>query len=107
MSRVSDYVFPGARDGIRASFSTWANGTGAARPDVVEAALAHKENDAVRRAYNRAEFIAERRALLEAWGGFIEGHPVKPAKVVAATGDTMDGPHPARANAGKRTKSAG
>ncbi len=55
----------------RATFSTWANETGAARPDVIEACLAHNERDRVRKAYNRAEFAAERRALLEAWGAFV------------------------------------
>lgn len=62
----------------RATFSTWANETGAARPDVVEACLAHREADHVRRAYNRAQFAQERRALLEAW----EAHLDKPASQV-------------------------
>jgi hypothetical protein len=59
--------------GFRASFSTWANETGAARPDVVEACLAHRETDLVRAAYNRAGFFAERAALLRAWADFCEG----------------------------------
>ena len=57
----------------RASFSTWANETGAARPDVIEACLAHKEGDRVRRAYNRASFNAERAALLRAWAAHCGG----------------------------------
>ena len=57
----------------RATFSTWANETGAARPDVIEACLAHKETDRVRASYNRASFAAERKALLRAWGDFCEG----------------------------------
>lgn len=40
----------------RATFGTWANETGAARPDVVEACLAHEESNRVRAAYNRAKF---------------------------------------------------
>lgn len=59
--------------GLRASFSTWANETGAARPDVVEACLAHREADRVRRAYNRADFEAERAELLRRWGEFLAG----------------------------------
>ena len=51
----------------RATFSTWANESGAARPDVIEACLAHEESNRVRAAYNRAQFTAERRALLQAW----------------------------------------
>jgi integrase len=55
----------------RATFSTWANETGAARPDVIEACLAHQEGNKVRAAYNRAQFMAERRALLEAWAEYL------------------------------------
>ena len=57
----------------RACFSTWANDTDAARPDVIEACLAHRETDLVRAAYNRAAFHAERAALLRAWADFCEG----------------------------------
>lgn len=59
----------------RATFSTWANETGAARPDVIEACLAHEESNRVRAAYNRAEFAAERRALLAAWAGYLATPP--------------------------------
>jgi len=55
----------------RATFSTWANETAAARPDVVEACLAHREADRVRASYNRAQFTEERRALLAAWAEFL------------------------------------
>jgi len=55
----------------RATFSTWANETGAARPDVIEACLAHEESNRVRAAYNRAKFNDERRALLEAWAEYL------------------------------------
>lgn len=60
----------------RATFSTWANETGAARPDVIEACLAHEESNRVRAAYNRAQFNVERRQLLEAWAGFLKGADV-------------------------------
>lgn len=56
----------------RATFSTWANETGA-RPDVVEACLAHREADKVRAAYNRAAFADERRALLASWAAYLAG----------------------------------
>jgi integrase len=55
----------------RATFSTWANETAAARPDVIEACLAHSEADKVRAAYNRAHFTQERRQLLSAWSEFL------------------------------------
>lgn len=59
--------------GFRASFSTWANETAAARPDVIEACLAHREGDKIRAAYNRAQFAGERRTLLEAWAAYLDG----------------------------------
>lgn len=64
----------------RSTFSTWANETAAARPDVIEACLAHREGDRVRRAYNRAGFADERRALLEAWSDYLS----KPAAALVA-----------------------
>lgn len=57
----------------RATFSTWANETGAARPDVIEACLAHDEEDRVRAAYMRAEFNDARKALLAKWARYVEG----------------------------------
>jgi integrase len=56
----------------RSTFSTWANETAAARPDVIEACLAHSEGDRVRAAYNRAQFADERRALLAAWCDYLQ-----------------------------------
>lgn len=57
----------------RATFSTWAHETAAARPDVIEACLAHREADRVKAAYNRAKFAEERRELLAAWNAFLDG----------------------------------
>ncbi|MBP8306387.1 MAG: tyrosine-type recombinase/integrase [Burkholderiaceae bacterium] len=57
----------------RASFSTWAYETGAARPEVIEACLAHREADKVKAAYNRAQFASERAALLAAWADHCAG----------------------------------
>ncbi len=62
----------------RATFSTWANETGAARPDVIEACLAHREGDRIRAAYNRARFESDRRELLRAW----EAYLLRPAATV-------------------------
>jgi integrase len=54
----------------RATFSTWAAEQTAYSADVVEACLAHREADRVRRAYMRAGFEQDRRRLLDAWGAF-------------------------------------
>lgn len=52
--------------GLRATASTWANDAGH-RPDAIEAALAHKEADRVRAAYNRTTYESQRRELAQAW----------------------------------------
>jgi len=62
--------------GFRATFSTWANELAIARPDVIEAALAHSEADRVRKAYNRSQFLSERRILMTAWGDYLAGREV-------------------------------
>lgn len=53
--------------GFRTLFSTCANEAGH-RADVIERQLAHEERDDVRGAYNRAEYLAERKALMTWWG---------------------------------------
>jgi integrase len=58
--------------GLRSTFSTWANETAAARPDVIEACLSHTESDKTRRAYNRAEFIHERKQLMNKWAEYLD-----------------------------------
>jgi integrase len=75
--------------GFRSTFSTWANELGIAKPDAIEAALAHREQNAVRRAYNRAQFLSERRALMVAWGNFLAGQPVVRADGTSVTGATV------------------
>jgi integrase len=64
----------------RATFSTWAYETDQARPDVIEACLAHREADRVKAAYNRAQFADERRKLLAAWANYVG--PIKTAEVI-------------------------
>lgn len=59
--------------GLRATFSTWAYENDMARGDVIEACLAHKEEDRVKAAYNRAMFAVERKGLLHAWSQFVDG----------------------------------
>jgi integrase len=69
----------------RASFSTWAYETAAARPDVIEACLAHREANLVKAAYNRAQFSKERRALLAAWAEYLEGNEQAGADLIPFT----------------------
>lgn len=60
--------------GLRALASTTLNESGLFRSDVVEAALAHVDQDKVRAAYNRAEYLKERREMLQWWADLICSH---------------------------------
>lgn len=57
--------------GFRAVASTILNETGF-RPDVIERQLAHCEQDEVRGAYNRAEYLPERVKMMQAWANLID-----------------------------------
>ncbi|EEF26748.1 conserved hypothetical protein [Ricinus communis] len=58
--------------GCRHFFSTIANDHGQFRHDVIEAALAHKDRDAIRATYNRATYIEERHKLAQWWADELE-----------------------------------
>jgi len=73
--RCGFHVTPHA---MRGTFSTAANEARRFRADVIERALAHVERNRVRGAYNSAEYLAERRELLDWWADYIEA----PGKVV-------------------------
>jgi integrase len=57
--------------GFRAVASTALNEMGF-RPDVIERQLAHQEQNAVRAAYNRAEYLSERRAMMNRWADYLD-----------------------------------
>ena len=57
--------------GLRALASTILNEQGF-DPNVIEAALAHVDSNSVRRAYNRATYLEQRRIMLDWWGDFVE-----------------------------------
>jgi integrase len=56
--------------GFRSIASTWANERGFNK-DAIERQLAHSPDDKVRSAYNRAEYLPERRAILQAWADWL------------------------------------
>jgi integrase len=41
-------------------------------PDVIEAQLAHAVRDNLGRAYNRTEFVEQRRKMLQAWADYLD-----------------------------------
>lgn len=57
--------------GFRALASTTLNENGF-RPDVIERQLAHKERNKVRAAYNRAEYLPERKDMMQWWADYLD-----------------------------------
>ncbi|MEZ5461090.1 tyrosine-type recombinase/integrase [Dokdonella sp.] len=57
--------------GFRAMASTRLNELGW-NPDVIERQLAHAERNKVRAAYNRAQYMAERRSMMQAWADYLD-----------------------------------
>jgi integrase len=57
--------------GFRAMASSALNEMGF-RADVIERQLAHEEQNAIRAAYNRAEYLTERRAMMNHWASYLD-----------------------------------
>src|SRR5215469_11256791 len=56
--------------GFRSAFRDWAAEQTNFPREIAEASLAHTIGDAVERAYQRGDFLAKRRQLIEAWGRY-------------------------------------
>ena len=54
--------------------------------DAIERQLAHAERDQVRGAYNRAEYLAERRRMMQAWADYLDGLVTGGASAPAPSG---------------------
>lgn len=67
--------------GFRATASTMLNELGF-RSDVIERQLAHKERNQVRGSYNRAEYLGERRQMMQAWADQVDAMASGAANVV-------------------------
>jgi integrase len=72
--------------GIRGTASTILNEMGF-RPDIIEKQLDHQERDRVRAAYNRADYMEERRDMMQTWADYLDSLqssdnvvPIKKAK---------------------------
>jgi integrase len=57
--------------GLRATASTMLNEMGF-RGDIIERQLSHVERNAVRRAYNHAEFMDDRRFMMQSWADYVD-----------------------------------
>lgn len=58
--------------GFRSTFSTIANESGLWNPDAIERQLAHVPGNVVRSAYNAAQYLPERRKMMEWWNDFLD-----------------------------------
>ena len=66
------YAGRGTIHGLRGTASTICNESGLFHDDWIERQLAHVPDDEVRAAYNAAEYLAPRRAMLEWWNDLID-----------------------------------
>jgi len=57
--------------GLRSIASTALNEQGFP-PDIIEAALAHVDKNEVRRAYNRSDYLEQRRPMMQWWADFVK-----------------------------------
>ena len=58
--------------GFRTTASTLLNEQGWS-PDAIERQLAHSPRDQVRAAYNRAQYLDERRRMMQSWADYLDG----------------------------------
>jgi integrase len=58
--------------GFRSMASTLLNEAGEQRYDVIEAQLAHSSADKIRAIYNRAQYMEERRKLMQSWADMLD-----------------------------------
>jgi integrase len=67
--------------GVRALASTLLNEMGF-RPDIIERQLAHEEVNVVRAAYNRAEYLDERKKMMQHWADYLDGCFEKQSNII-------------------------
>ena len=58
--------------GFRSSFSSMAHERSNFASEVIEKALAHEEKNKIKGAYNRAEYLEQRRQLMDWWGNKLQ-----------------------------------
>ena len=58
--------------GFRSSFSSMSHERSGFASEMIEKALAHEEKNKIKGAYNRAEYLEQRRQLMEWWGNKLQ-----------------------------------
>lgn len=75
--------------GFRTLASTVLNEKGYA-PDVIERQLAHEDDDKIRAAYNRAEYLLERKKMMQDYADILENIQLNAGKnIVHLSGSTL------------------
>ncbi|MEC7630056.1 MAG: site-specific integrase, partial [SAR324 cluster bacterium] len=67
--------------GFRSTASTILNESGRWHPDAIERQLAHIDANQVRKVYNRAEYLEERRRMMQWWADHLDTLSV-PAEII-------------------------
>jgi integrase len=98
--------------GFRSMASTLLNERGY-RPDAIERQLAHGDPDGVRGAYNYAEYLPERREMMQGWADYLDELKAKASpdhavsrRTRASHGDATPDARPRRGRRVNRTASA-
>ncbi len=73
--------------GFRSMASTLLNEMGF-NSDWIERQLSHDHRDAVRAAYNHAQYLPERRKMMQAWSDFLDNLKTAAMKDMAGTPET-------------------
>lgn len=71
-------------NGFRAMARTMLHEILGFQPDAIEAQLAHAVPDRLGKAYNRTQFIAERKRMMQVWADYLDGLK-QGAKVIPIT----------------------
>lgn len=71
--------------GFRSSFRDWAGESAKVAPHIADVALGHKIGSAVRQAYERTDYLDERRRLMERWADWVTGRDAQIIPIRAVT----------------------
>ncbi len=63
-------------------------------PDVIEAALAHVDKNEVRRAYNRSDYLEQRRPMMQWWADFVKAADSGSIVLIVHPGNAACGMNP-------------
>jgi len=70
--RDMGYLGKATPHGFRSSFSSMAHERSGFASEVIEKSLAHEEKNKIKGAYNRAEYLEQRRQLMQWWGNKLQ-----------------------------------